>query len=127
VRLRLADATLFAVALCPEPEAVSIASDPAFAVQIESAAILHGLPFELIEQYEVMHGLVVYRVAFNIRKGGSAIFVREPRDEWWEILRRPVIGGVLVFCWFRRRLRLFDGLLLRVPRVWIGNGWGCRR
>jgi hypothetical protein len=122
VRLRFTDATFLAIALRTEPDTVPIAADPPFAVQIETAAIIDGLPFELIQEHVVMQCPIVNGMSLHIRECSFAILIGERRDEGRVILRRLVARTVLMFiCRFRRRL-LLDRFLLRVACVRVRSG-----
>jgi hypothetical protein len=103
VGLRFADTASLTVALSPEPQAIAIPSNPAFAIQIDAAAISPGLPFELIEQHEGVHGLVVDRVTLDVREGCLAIFVRQPGDEGRQVAH-SVTGCRMASRWDRLRL-----------------------
>ena len=96
--------------------------DPSSRARPETAGLVDGLPFELIQQHEVVQCPIVDGMSLNVRECGSAILIRERRDEGREILRRPFSRSVLVFfCRFCGRL-LLDRLLVRERGTRLSGG-----
>ncbi len=79
VGLPLVKPTVFALPFGTKPEAIAVRADPAPGVPARAAAVAARLPFELIEQDEVVHGVVVNAVALHIRKRRSAVGVGQRR------------------------------------------------
>ena len=134
VRLRLVETAARALPFGAKPQPVAILTDPAPGIPTEAAQAISGLPLELIEQHEVVHGVVVHRVPRDIREGRRPIGIGERRDERrqldgrWAGGRRLVRGVVLGGrgrgrrgrC-LRRAMLVRSGRRLRLCRQWAAQ------
>ena len=120
MRLSLADTAVLAVTLGTKPEPIAIAADPAFRIDIQAGPSCDRLPFELIEEQEVVQRSVMYRVTFEIvGKRSPAIVVSDGRNERRQFLRRLLMLRVILRssrCWLLLRRRLGLLLVCRVLR-----------
>jgi hypothetical protein len=112
VRLCVADSAVFSVTFGPEPESIAVAADPSSGIDVHTRAASVRLPFELIEQHEVVQRPVVDSVSSNVGERSFAVLI----SQWWNESRQ-LRKRVLV-------LRMIDGFTGRGFLLARGLGLG---
>jgi hypothetical protein len=109
--LRLIHTPTLAVTFGAEPQSITITAYPAATVDAQAIGTFDGLPFELIEQDEIVHCPVMSRVTLHVWERRLPGLVGHGRDERRQLAR--LLGRL-----GRRRAGL--GLFQLVARVRVG-------
>ena len=77
------------------PKSIAVTADPSSGIDVHARAATVRLPFELIEQHEVVQRAVVDGVSFNIGEGSLAVLIGQRRNERGYLRNRVLMLGMI--------------------------------